>query len=60
MHYHQILAGLVLAGSAQASLYSKSSSVLQVDSSNYNKLITKSNHTSVSTLLVQTSRQTFV
>lgn len=47
MHYHQILAGLVLAGSAQASLYSKSSAVLQVDSSNYNKLITKSNHTSI-------------
>jgi len=48
MHYQQLLAALTLAGAAQASLYSKSSSVLQVDASNYNKLITKSNHTSVS------------
>jgi len=38
---------------AQASLYTKNSPVLQVDAKSYDKLIAKSNHTSVSYHLIR-------
>jgi protein disulfide-isomerase A6 len=42
-----ILVALGLAGAAQAGLYLKTSPVLQVDGKSYEKLIAKSNYTSV-------------
>ena len=47
MHFQPLLAGLALLGVANAGFYSKSSPVLQVDAKNYERLIAKSNHTSV-------------
>ena len=52
MLYHSSFAAsavtLLLFGSVEAGLYGKNSAVLQVDGKSYNRLITKSNHTSVS------------
>lgn len=47
MHFQPLLAALALAGAAQAGFYTKNSPVLQVDAKNYDRLIAKSNHTSV-------------
>lgn len=47
MHFQPLLAGLALLGVAQAGMYPKSSPVMQVDAKNYDRLIAKSNYTSV-------------
>ncbi|SPO02573.1 related to disulfide isomerase [Cephalotrichum gorgonifer] len=48
MHYSSsLISGLALLGSAQAAFYSKNSPVLQVGAKNYDRLIAKSNHTSI-------------
>lgn len=56
MHYFNLNPTVAVAAvaflsalpTAQAGLYTKSSPVLQVDAKNYDSLIAKSNHTSVS------------
>ena len=48
MHLQPLVAGLALLGVAHAGIYGKNSAVLEVNAKNYDKLIAKSNHTSVS------------
>lgn len=52
-----VVAFLSALPTAQASLYTKSSPVLQVDAKNYERLIAKSNHTSVSYYMTCLSHQ---
>ena len=48
MHFQPLVAGLALLGVAHAGFYGRNSAVMEVTAKNYDQLIAKSNHTSVS------------